>query len=60
MKDFCQMHTKDDGSWWEHDGRGIPLCRVCDKCVEEKLSRYDPRILSWYTQADVDERIEED
>lgn len=60
MKDFCQTHTKGDGSWWEHDGRGIPLCRVCEKCVDEKLSRYDPRILSWYTQADVDERIEEE
>lgn len=60
MKDFCQTHTRDDGSWWEHDGRGIPLCRVCEKCVDEKLSRYDPKILSWYTQADVDERIEEE
>jgi len=52
-------HTKED-SWWEHDGRGIPLARVCDKCREEVLSKYDPIILGWYTQADVEEQIEEE
>jgi hypothetical protein len=53
------MHSRDDGvSWWEHDAQGIPLCRVCDKCIDEKLSRYRPEILSGYTQADVDEPIE--
>ena len=52
-------HTKDD-SWWETDGRGIPLARVCDKCRDEILARYDPKILEWYTQADVDEQIEGD
>jgi hypothetical protein len=52
-------HTKED-SWWEHDGRGIPLARVCDKCRDEVLSKYDPKILGSYTQADVDEQIEED
>lgn len=57
----CDEHTKGDGvSWWEYDGRGIPLCRVCEKCVDAKLDRYDPKILSYYTQADVDEQIEED
>jgi hypothetical protein len=45
-------------SWWEHDGRGIPLCRVCMKCRTEKLSHYRPEILKPYTQADVDETIE--
>ncbi len=45
-------------SWWEHDGRGIPLCRVCDTCRREKLSRYRPEILRPYTQDDVDEPIE--
>lgn len=57
--DDCQ-HTKGDGSWWEHDGRGIPLTRVCAKCREARLSRYRPEILSWYSQADVEEQIEED
>lgn len=56
----CTSHTKDDGSWWEYDAQGIPLCRVCDKCADEKLSRYRPEILTGYTQADVDEPIEGD
>jgi hypothetical protein len=56
----CQMHTKTDGSWWEHDGQGIPLCRVCSNCRDEKLRRYRPEILAYYTQADIDEQIEED
>jgi len=53
-------HTKGDGSWWEYDAQGIPLCRVCKLCREAKLSRYRPCILTGYTQADVDEPIEED
>jgi hypothetical protein len=52
-------HTRAD-SWWEHDGRGIPLARVCAKCQEAVLSKYDPKILSHYTQDDVDEPIEAD
>ena len=51
-------HTKDDGSWWEHDAQGIPLCRVCDECRDEKLSRYRPEILSGYDQNDVNEPID--
>ena len=58
MRDECLTHGKYDGSWWEHDARGIPLCRVCDECVDEKLSKYRPEILTGYTQADVDEPIE--
>jgi hypothetical protein len=45
-------------SHWVNDAQGIPLCRVCPSCKEEKLSRYRPEILSGYTQADVDEPIE--
>ena len=52
-------HTRED-SWWELDGQGIPLARVCAKCKDEVLSKYDPKFLSFYTQADTDERIEED
>lgn len=51
-------HTPDDGSWWENDAQGIPLCRVCDECQEAKLSRYRPEILAGYDQHDVDEPIE--
>ena len=56
----CKRHNPDDGSWWANDAQGIPLCRVCEKCEEAKLSKYAPHILYGYTQADVDERIEED
>ena len=47
-------------SWWTYDGRGIALCRVCDTCKREKLSKYRPEILSSYSQNDVDEIIDED
>ena len=52
---MCQ-HTEDN-SWWEYDSRGIPLCRVCDDCVEEKLSRYRPDVLtdsSYWADEEVD------
>lgn len=47
-------------SWWEKDGIGIPLCRVCDDCRKSKLSKFRPEILVPYTQADVYETIEEE
>lgn len=47
-------------TWWENDAQGIPLCKVCPRCVDHKLSKYRPEILSGYTQADVDEPIEPD
>ena len=47
-------------SWWENDAQGIPLARVCDKCVDIVLSKYRPEILSGYDQSDVDEPIEPD
>lgn len=47
-------------STWQCDGRGIPLCRTCPKCHREKMARYRPEILRYYTQADVDEPIEEE
>lgn len=42
----CKTHTKNDGSWWEHDARGIPLCRVCPRCEKEKLARYRHDVLN--------------
>lgn len=45
-------------SWWAYDAQRIPLCRVCDECEGERLSRYRPEVLSGYTQADMDEDIE--
>jgi hypothetical protein len=44
----------------QYDGQGIFLCYTCDKCEKKKLSRYRPEILQPYTQADIDEPIEED
>jgi hypothetical protein len=58
MLDACRMHSKGDGSWWENDGRGIPLCRVCEKCRDEKLAGFNPVVLRAYSEADVDEPIE--
>lgn len=60
ISEACQFHTKHDGSWWEHDAQGIPLCRVCCECVDAKLSKYRPEILTGYDQSDVDEPIEAD
>lgn len=45
-------------SWWAHDAQGIPLCRVCDLCQDQKLSRYRPEILTGYDQRDMCEPIE--
>lgn len=58
MKDACRRHVKGDGSRWATDGRGIPLCRVCDDCEAEHMKRYRPEVLRYYTQHDVDEPIE--
>jgi hypothetical protein len=33
-------------SRWANDARGIPLCRTCPKCEEEKLARYRPEVLT--------------
>lgn len=52
-------HTKDDGSWWENDARGIPLVRVCDQCCEAKLSHFRPEVLT-DSNYQADEPIEED
>jgi len=44
----------------QFDGRGIYLCRTCSTCHDQQMSRYNPVILDYYTQADIDEPIEED
>jgi len=58
MEDPCIDGHKGDYTWEEYDAQGIYLCRVCDCCVEAKLSRYRPEILTGYDQSDVDEPIE--
>lgn len=43
--DPCGTHRKGDGSYWAHDRAGIPLTRVCSRCADHKLARYDQRVL---------------
>ena len=44
-------------SWPEYDGYGIYLCRVCEKCEQEKMSKYRSDIFEIY---ECDERIDDD
>lgn len=37
-----------------YDGHGIYLCDVCDQCLDQKLSKYRPDIMTAY---DTDEAI---
>lgn len=39
------VHSKGDGSWWENDARGIPLARVCNGCIIEKLKKFRAEVL---------------
>jgi hypothetical protein len=38
-------HTREE-SWWEHDDKGLPLVRVCDKCIKDKLRGFHPAVLT--------------
>lgn len=51
-------HTRKE-SWWVNDARGIPLARVCDKCKEEKLSKFRPEVRT-NPNYQADEAIEPD
>jgi len=42
------------------DCKGIPLERVCDDCEQEKRGHYNSWVFDGYSQADIDEPIEED
>lgn len=42
-----------------YDARGIFCCFFCDKCEEDKRSRYRPDVLS-DADYDCDEQIDED
>jgi hypothetical protein len=48
-------HVKGDGSWWLEDNRGIPVGRVCDKCIAAREAAYAP---AFSPQYDVEETIE--
>ena len=54
---LCDCGSMDE-SWPEHDARGIFLCRVCDNCKQDKLSKYRPEVLTdsnYYTDEPIDE-----
>ena len=36
---FCRCGSGLE-SWWEVDGYGIPLCKVCNRCYGENMSHY--------------------
>jgi hypothetical protein len=50
----------DAPSWWAYDGRGIELCRVCDRCEAEHLAHYRPEILRPYADDEVAEPVDEE
>lgn len=33
-------------SFWQHDARGIPLCRTCEDCHQTKMAKYRPEVLT--------------
>lgn len=44
-------------SFWQHDARGIPLCRTCDVCHDKKMAGYRPEVLTdtrYWTDEPVD------
>jgi hypothetical protein len=47
-------------SSWLFDCKGIPVARVCNICESATMKKYNPIIFTGYTQADIDEQIEED
>ncbi len=53
----CNCGSGED-SWWEYDGRGIPMARVCSRCEEERMGAFRPEIRRSYDESDVDCRIE--
>tara|TARA_R110000851_G_scaffold9579_3_gene35556 strand:- start:2063 stop:2308 length:246 start_codon:yes stop_codon:yes gene_type:complete len=56
--EYCE-HDGPGGSWGVSDARGIYLCRVCEKCYDYKMAKYDPEVLE-NPGYQVDEPIEEE
>jgi len=59
LSEHRQTHTKQN-SWWMNDARGIPLCRVCDTCIQAAKATYRPEVLGEEGRYEdvVEERIE--
>lgn len=60
MQELRNHICNRNDSWVEYDARGIPLARVCDVCVEAKLSKYRPEVLTNPQYDTYGEQIEED
>jgi len=58
MMNMNNCNHEGQSSWWEYDGRGIPLCLVCQRCQSAKLAVFRPKIREFYNELDVDEPIE--
>lgn len=54
---YC-MHENQD-TWPKYDARGLYLAKVCDLCVDYKMSQFRPEVLT-DSQYECDEPIEED
>ncbi len=46
-------------SSWEYDARGIPLCRTCSMCHDQKMAGYRRDVLT-DSDYEADEAIEDD
>jgi hypothetical protein len=46
-------------SYWQHDARGIPLCRTCNECHQRKMAGYRRDVLR-NPNYHADEPIEEE
>lgn len=55
----CEVQHDKTNSWWAHDARGIPLRRVCEKCVHKLKNEYRPEVLT-NPNYEADEQIEPD
>jgi hypothetical protein len=55
---FCSCGSGQP-SHWQHDARGIPLCRTCPQCHQRKLAGYRHEVLT-DPNYECDEPIDED
>ena len=46
MSDMSYHYCERSEGWMEYDARGIPLTFVCEKCVHDKLKRYQRDVLT--------------
>lgn len=61
LREHKATHDKSN-SWWMNDAKGIPLCRVCEDCIEVVQKTYRPEVLgiSGSYEDVVEETIEPD